>query len=251
MQIAPNLIMLEINQTMLGRSQTLYPTLFWDGASALLVDTGLPGQQLLLADALKQEGVPIEKLQTIVLTHQDVDHIGGAPALVELAAHPVTVMAHAAEKPYIEGDRPLIKMTPERVAQVVAGLPPDWPEERRAAVKNGLEHPPRSHIDRTLADGEELPIFGGIRVIGTPGHTPGHISLYHAPSRTLISGDALNTTGGELNLPRPEICSDFPLAVKSLDNLAAYPIAQVICFHGGLYARDVNARLAELARGRG
>ena len=46
-------------------------------------------------------------------------------------------------------------------------------------------------VDRIVEDGEELPFCGGITVIHTPGHTPGHICLYIGQNKTLIAGDAL------------------------------------------------------------
>ncbi|MHB8917725.1 MAG: MBL fold metallo-hydrolase [Desulfocucumaceae bacterium] len=54
----------------------------------------------------------------------------------------------------------------------------------------------KADVGRTVADEEELPYCGGITVIHTPGHTPGHICLYHKQSRTLIAGDALFAEGG-------------------------------------------------------
>jgi glyoxylase-like metal-dependent hydrolase (beta-lactamase superfamily II) len=59
------------------------------------------------------------------------------------------------------------------------------------------------NVDRTLKDGEELPYCGGISVIFTPGHTLGHICLYHKQSKTLIAGDILDIDGGKLVTAKP------------------------------------------------
>jgi glyoxylase-like metal-dependent hydrolase (beta-lactamase superfamily II) len=48
------------------------------------------------------------------------------------------------------------------------------PEEARLLFEN----PPKAKVDETLADNQELSYCGGIQVIFTPGHSPGHISLY-------------------------------------------------------------------------
>jgi glyoxylase-like metal-dependent hydrolase (beta-lactamase superfamily II) len=98
-----------------------------------------------------------------------------------------------------------------------------------------------------IQDGEELPFCGGITVINTPGHTPGHISLYHKPSKTLIAADAMIINEGQLLGPVPEYAVDYPQAVKSISKFTAYDIETVICFHGGLFNKNANQRISELA----
>lgn len=46
-----------------------------------------------------------------------------------------------------------------------------------------------AHVDELINDGDVLPILGGLRVIATIGHTPGHISLYAPTHEILFSGD--------------------------------------------------------------
>ncbi|MBD2860437.1 MBL fold metallo-hydrolase [Paenibacillus sp. IB182363] len=141
----------------------------------------------------------------------------------------------------------LIKNTAEAQAQLDQ-LPEPW----RSALKRVLDHPPAAPVDRTITHGERLPIAGGLVVIGTPGHTPGHISLYHQPSRTLIAADALTVEDGRLLGPSAGQTHDMPLALRSLLALSEYDIDSVVCYHGGLY-RDTNSRIreriAEIARG--
>ncbi|MBM7585393.1 glyoxylase-like metal-dependent hydrolase (beta-lactamase superfamily II) [Bacillus pakistanensis] len=52
------------------------------------------------------------------------------------------------------------------------------------------ENPPKANIDALLSDGKESAYFGGMKVVFTPGHTPGYISLYLKKSRVLIAGDS-------------------------------------------------------------
>ena len=63
--------------------------------------------------------------------------------------------------------------------------------------------PPKVSVDMAVADEEVLPYCGGITVIFTPGHTPGHICLYLNQSKILIAGDALVAVHGELRGPNP------------------------------------------------
>jgi glyoxylase-like metal-dependent hydrolase (beta-lactamase superfamily II) len=251
MHIAPGIATLDISATIMGRATVIYPTLLWDEERAVLVDTGFPGQASLFREAIEQAGVPLQKLRTIIVTHQDLDHIGSLPVLLKEAPQTVEVLANDAEKPFIQGEQRPLKITPQVIAQALANLPADMPEQARQALQAALENPPKAPVDRTVADGEELPYCGGITVINTPGHTPGHICLYHRPSKTLIAGDALTAADGQLRGPNPQATLDMPLAMQSLKKLAQYDIERVICYHGGLCTGGANQRLAELAREAG
>jgi len=91
---------------------------------------------------------------------------------------------------------------------------------------------------------------GGITVIYTPGHTPGHISLHLKQSKTLITGDALFVDGGLL-VPAPRYINfDKDLAMKSLEKFTRYDIEAVICYHGGVYTSNANQRIAGLINGQ-
>jgi glyoxylase-like metal-dependent hydrolase (beta-lactamase superfamily II) len=221
---------LQISFALNGVSRVINPTLIWDQETVLLVDAGFPGQAPLLVGEIEKAGVAVERLDKVAITHLDWDHIGGLADLVAAVPGPVEVMAHELEKPYIQGDEVFVKSTQRNGSQATA-VPPF----------------PRARVTRVLKDGEELPFCGGIVVIHAPGHTPGHICLYHKKSRTLISGDALNVFDGRLTGPNPQFTDDMARGRESLKKLANYDIQSVICYHGGLYADDVNRRIAEIA----
>jgi glyoxylase-like metal-dependent hydrolase (beta-lactamase superfamily II) len=231
---------------MMGRIVTVYPTLLWDNDTAILIDTGYPGQLPLIKEEIEKAGVPFDRLNKLLITHQDLDHIGSLPDLLAQLPHKVEVLADKLEKPYIQGEKQLLKITPASIEQAVNTLPPEVPEEWRTAFRKVLEHPPAAAVDTTLVGGIELPICGGIIVIDTPGHTPGHISLYHKASKTLIAADALMVENGVLLGPEPQYCFDPKLALQSLNKLALFEIEAVICYHGGLYKGNVNKRILEL-----
>lgn len=168
-------------------------------------------------------GVPFNKLNKVILTHQDIDHIGGLPKILEASDHKIKVIAHEIDKPYIEGEKPLIKMGS------VSGTPPT------------------ANVDMAVQDGEELPYGGDITVIFTPGHTPGHISLYHKQSKTLITGDALIAENGKPIGLNERATPDMKTALQSLSKFAPYDIETVICYHGGVCTGNVNEQIAQLA----
>lgn len=233
MHVANGIEMLEIAAEIVGRVTVINPTLLWDDETVILVDTGYPGQSALIREAMEKAGVPFARLTSIILTHQDLDHIGSLPDLLREAAQQVEVMTSAAEQPFIQGEKRPLRLTPEVITRMMNSLPADYPEERRLAFQSLLEHPPTAKVDRTLADGEELSCAGGITVIATPGHTPGHLCLYHRRSKTLIAGDALAVVDGQLT-QNIQYIMDIDEARKSLQKVIGYDIEKVICYHGGL-----------------
>src|SRR5215217_2330221 len=92
---------------------------------------------------------------------------------------------------------------------VDAGLPDQTETIGSALVEAGIgvrdlrriifTHQDLDHIgvDEYLEDGERLDLAGGTRVIFTPGHTPGHLSLYLERPKVLVAGDALTAEGGQ------------------------------------------------------
>ncbi|MGC5328686.1 MBL fold metallo-hydrolase [Brevibacillus sp. SYSU BS000544] len=248
MKVASGVEMLEITANILGEQSTIHPTLIWDENEVILIDTGYPGQLPLFRAEIEKAGVPFDSLDKVILTHQDIDHIGSLPGILAESSHKIEVLASEIEKPYIQGEKRLIKLSPEALAKIDELIPPHVPDEWRKAFKAILENPPASPVDRTVADGEDLPFCGGIVGIDTPGHTPGHISLYHKQSKTLIAGDALGIVDGQLIGPEPQYTLDMAAARKSLKKLMEYDIQSIICYHGGLYNKNANQRIAELAQ---
>jgi glyoxylase-like metal-dependent hydrolase (beta-lactamase superfamily II) len=196
-----------------------------------------------IREAMDKLGVPFRRLDKVIITHQDVDHIGSLPEVVKAADPAPEVIAHELAKPYVEGDKPLVKLTPERIAKMLETLP----EERRQDPQAVLTLLPRAKVDTTVVGDQYLPYCGGITVIFTPGHTPDHISLYLHKSKTLVAGDALTVADGQLSGPRAEVTQDMATATASIEKFTHFDIATVICYHGGVFEKDANQRLAALA----
>lgn len=246
---ASHIHMLNISSIVMSKTDTIHPVLIHDSGHVILVDTGYPGQISKFSEALAPYGINIQDVTHVILTHQDLDHIGSLPAMLEQAEHPPEVLASAEEKPYIEGEQMLLKITPEAIRAAEAMIPADVPEAWKQAFLSTLKNPPQSPVSRVIHDGELLPLCGGIQVIATPGHTPGHLSLFHVPSRTLIAADALRVVDGRLCGPDPEQTLDVALATESIRKLAALDAEAVICYHGGMYRNQVSQALRELISG--
>lgn len=243
MKIGKGIETIELVANMMGRQMVIHPTLIWDDNEIILVDTGIPGQLEEIRGAIEKAGVPFNKLTKVILTHQDIDHIGSLPEILKTADHKIEVLAHEEDKPYIEGDKPPFKMNPERIAKMIESLP----EEQRQKIKALFGAPLTAKVDKTISDEEVLPYCGGITVIFTPGHTPGHISLYHHQSKTLITGDAIVAANGILSGPNPQATPDMETALQSIKKFTKYDIETVICYHGGVIKDDANKQLLALA----
>jgi glyoxylase-like metal-dependent hydrolase (beta-lactamase superfamily II) len=206
-----------------GHPFVVHASLLWDANETILIDTGIAGQLQVIREAMAEASVPVERLTKIIITHQDRDHIGSLPDLVDLLNGRVQVLAHDLSKPYIEGEKPLLK--------------------------SGTMATP-CKVDVTLQDGDIIPFAGGIQVIFTPGHTDDHISLYHQPSKTLISGDALTSQNGVLMPPDPNFTPDMDTALKSVAKLLPFDIETVITYHGGVVTERIKERLTEISEGK-
>jgi glyoxylase-like metal-dependent hydrolase (beta-lactamase superfamily II) len=193
-----------------------------------LVDAGLPDQIEAISTALVEAGIGVRDLRRIIFTHQDLDHVGSGAALVRQSG--ARVLAHSGDAPYIEGSLRPLKPSPEMLEQ--------RPQMRK--VLEGLEP---VGIDEYVENGTRLALAGGTKVISTPGHTPGHISLYMERSKVLIAGDALTAERGYLNGPNPSMTLDMRTALQSIRRLADLEIDTIVCFHGGVVSEDANGQL--------
>jgi glyoxylase-like metal-dependent hydrolase (beta-lactamase superfamily II) len=200
---------------------------------ATLVDTGLPGQTNAIAAALVEAGLQVADLKRIILTHQDIDHVGTLHDLVQASG--ARVLAHEVEVPTIDGTMPPRFARPELLAQ--------RPEMRAMAER--FQPTP---VDEPLQDGARLDLAGGVRVVFTPGHTPGHMCLYLERSKTLIAGDALTSNDGQLMGPNQGATQDMPTASQSVRKLAELDVQTIVCYHGGVVAEDANGQLRRVAQ---
>lgn len=249
MRVANGVEMLELSADSMSGPGNLYPTLLWDQKDAVLVDAGLPGMARQFVNAITQAGVSLEKIGQVIITHHDLDHLGSLQDLQQSLSNPFEVLAHADEVPYIQGEKIPIKLTPKMLAQMEEMMK-GMPEENRKAMQGMGESIAKQKLKvaRTVGDGEELPYCGGVQIIHTPGHTPGHICLYHKESKTLIAGDLLFVENGKL-APAPSfINADTPMALASIEKISGYDIANVIAYHGGLFQDAPNRRLKEIAQ---
>ncbi|ERI93784.1 metallo-beta-lactamase domain protein [Clostridiales bacterium oral taxon 876 str. F0540] len=244
MSITEGIKMLEIPVNINGSQSIIYPVVLVDKDSLVLVDTGYPNQLTQLKQAFKAENLPFNLLKSIIITHQDIDHVGSLMSIKKEVSDSIDIFAHEAEAPYIEGSK-----RPVKLAFLESKLE-SLTEEMKLIYQGFKNFYDNLHvnINSILTDNQTLPYCGGITVIFTPGHTPGHICLYHKETKTLIAGDCLGIENGELVTSPASINYNQDLYMESLEKLSESEIAAVICYHGGLYEGNVSQRIKELIR---
>ena len=172
-----------------------------------LIDTGMRGMEKYAVQYLLPQ-----KIEAIFLTHGHSDHISGLPYLKQHFGDLPTLISEK-EFPYISGQEPF---------------------------------PNRKHREKLIFDLSDFMILespeadrflreAGLKVLFSPGHSPGHVSYYHEEDQLIIAGDLFTATrGGSLRPPMKQYTADMKQALASGQAiLQAYPEAVLSVCHGG------------------
>lgn len=227
------LIILNLDMSDGGIRDEIHPVVLKDDTSCVLVDCGYVGSLGAIEEALLQNDILPDQITHIILTHQDHDHIGAAAAYRRKYPK-VQLLASAEEAPYIAGTYKSLRL--EQAEQLQKVLP-DEMQEFGKEFCNLLKSVEPVLIDQLLLDGEKLSFCGGCKVLLTPGHTPGHISLYLPEMNTIIAGDAIALEDGKPVIANPQFALDIDKANESMKRLLNHPAKQIICYHGGIFTK--------------
>ncbi|BCJ62714.1 hypothetical protein Jiend_61360 [Micromonospora endophytica] len=199
-----------------------------DAGDVTLVDCGLKRAPARIVQGLAAIGKGPADVTGIVLTHAHPDHAGGAAEVARRTGAPLAL--HAADVPYAATGTP-----PPRDPTVAGG---------RLFARLSSGRFPAFEVAQPLADGDLLDVGGGLRVVHTPGHSPGHISLLHEPTRVLITGDALFNVAG-IRWPVKVLCTDFRMTQQTAHVLGELDYDVAAFTHGP----EIKDRAREQVRG--
>jgi glyoxylase-like metal-dependent hydrolase (beta-lactamase superfamily II) len=186
-----------------------------DDGQVTLIDMGVGSSGKKIVAALRSIGSDPSDVTRLMLTHCHPDHAGGTAYMSKETGLPVDV--HADDAEYVRsGTLPDTDPT-SRVGRLFRKLP----EPKMEKVPVGEE----------LTDGQVVPFAGGIRVIHTPGHSPGHASYLHEDSGTLITGDAIFNVLGR-RWPMKFLCTNFAMTKQTAHRLGELEYSVAAFTHG-------------------
>ena len=163
-----------------------------------IIDAGMRGSLPRLHAALRALGRSPEEIRRFVVTHAHPDHLGGVGG--------AEVLIHPADR------RRALRLNAGTIA-------------RGFALR-------RLGTTTDLAEGTVLPVLGGLRVIHTPGHTPGSVCLYAERAGVLFSGDSVWCDArGTLHRPNRYWSEDLRAARSSVTRLAALDVGTILFGH--------------------
>lgn len=186
-----------------------------DGDGLYLIDSGFIGGIKALNRALITRGWNDLPVRGILLTHGHLDHVLNAVPLAK---------RHGAWIAGPEGD---LEHYENRARYIgwgrVAGAA-EW-------IGRRVLRQPAFRPERLLNDGDELPIWGGLRVVALPGHTHGHCGYYSAKHKLLFSGDLFATFGFGPQIAPAYLNQDNSEARRSIHRALELPLDGVLPCH--------------------
>jgi glyoxylase-like metal-dependent hydrolase (beta-lactamase superfamily II) len=209
----------------------VYLTIDSDGMT--LIDTSIARSGPKILQQIAALGRPLSDLKRILITHAHPDHIGGLPAVQRATG--AQVLASAIERPVVEGRKPI----------------PRVPPENRTGLGRFISMPevtmPGTPVDRELSDGEVLPeVLGGMQVVSTPGHAPGHLAFWHPALRIVFCGDVIFRLPN-LGLPFSIVTYDMQENKRSIRRIVQLE-PSIVCFgHGKPLRQDTTPALRRFA----
>lgn len=208
---------------------TANPYVLVDADGVTIIDAGLPGSQKKILAYIESLGKSAQDVKRIIITHADLDHVGGLAALQKASG----ARTYASQ---IEADA-IAKGKPSR------GLRYTGFSLRRIlfALLGPFVKATPFQIHEIVAEGQTLPTLGGLQVLDTAGHTPGHISLFAPAVGVLFCGDSMVSEEKGLLGSRPGITWDETKARESERKQAGLG-AHIVCAGHGPVVMDATGK---------
>jgi glyoxylase-like metal-dependent hydrolase (beta-lactamase superfamily II) len=209
-----------------------------DASGVTLVDAGLDRSGIV--EELTHLGIAARDVTRVLLTHCHPDHAGGINRIKAAGGSP-SIQVGAEDLDTVRGLAPQPTSDATTwVGRVFNRLPPF------GAFAAPVAHPEAE----ALHPGDVLPIAGGIRVLPTPGHSPGHVA-FHLPERDLLIGGDVLFNVFRLRPAWPFLCWQVPINRASVSVLADVSPGTLALAHGRPVIGDVAGRLRQVVADAG
>jgi len=194
-----------------------------------IIDTGMPFSDKQTLRYIASLGRSAEEIKRILITHADLDHYGCLAALKE-ASGARTYASQPEAEAMAKGisSRPVNRTVGRFQAFVIR-------------LMGKLLKPTPIQVDEILTDGQVLPVLGGLQVVETPGHAPGHLAFYAPSVRVLFCGDSMKSNDKGLRASRSRNNWNQALANASVRRLSTLG-AQIVCPGHGPIIRDADSK---------
>jgi len=205
------------------------PYIIIDADGLTVIDTGLPRSEKKILAYVASLGKSARAVKRIILTHSDLDHVGSLAALHKSTG--ARTYASKIEADAIAAGKPSQQIKPSGFSMMRLMF---------ALVRPFMKATP-FQVDEILTDGQTLPVLGGLRVVETSGHTPGHISLFAPAVGVLFCGDSLVIDENGIHGSRSGLTWDDAKAREAERKQAALG-AHIVCSGHGPLVMDATGK---------
>ena len=205
------------------------PYILVDADGLTVIDTGLPRSEKKILAYVASLGKSARDVKRIILTHSDLDHVGGLAALQKATG--ARTYAGKIEADSIAAGKPSREINPSgfSLRRILFTL-----------MRPFFKATP-FQVDEILTDGQTLPVLGGLRVLDTAGHTPGHISLFAPAVDILFCGDSMVSDEEGLHGSRSGLTWDDAKAKEAVKKQSALG-ARIVCSGHGPIVMDATGK---------
>jgi glyoxylase-like metal-dependent hydrolase (beta-lactamase superfamily II) len=206
----------------------VFPYLFVEDQDNLtLIDPSFLSQLPILENYLLDVGYDIKDIKRVILTHVHMDHSQAANEIKKRSG--AKIYSHWIEARYLIHNPPY--QGPPTTQETVDKLEKLGVSMKALIKKYGsLEVEPIS-VDEQVSDGD---MIGSLKVIHTPGHTPGHISLFYEKDKLLLGADSIykHVFGAEgMYISAPQVSIDPVTAIVSAQRLSKVNFDRLLMAH--------------------
>ena len=205
--------------------------LITSGPEMVLIDAGMRGSSRKIADYLQRLGKNPSEIKYIVLTHSDIDHIGGAAEMKKITGAKLVI--HAGDAPVLTGDNTSRLRNKSRFVKILI------------RILSKLMSSPSFTPDIVLKGNTDI---AGYQIISTPGHSDGSISIY-LPGKVIFVGDALRSDQSGNPLPPSKmLAADMAQAKESVALIAGLDFNTLLVGHGAPVKGNASQKVKEMLK---